>query len=154
TYRVARLWVPSQIAAIGAGGLFGFSSLVDSFTWNHVNLAAGALFVPLALEASIRFRRRPGPRQSIVLGLVLGASVLVDQDSALIAVMVAIVALVPWLFGRPKDVDPTDLSIGALVLTGPRWTRVFPLARAALVAAIVASPQLLAIKNEIDVGGP
>src|SRR6266568_4624905 len=53
-YRVARLWLPSQIAAIAAGGFFGYSVIVEFWTWNHVNLAAGALFVPLAVEAAVR----------------------------------------------------------------------------------------------------
>src|SRR6266702_84279 len=100
-YRVARLWLPSQIAAIAAGGFFGYSVIVEFWTWNHVNLAAGALFVPLAVEAAVRLRRRPGPGQAAMLGLVVGASVLVD-----------------------------------------------------LVTALVASPQLAAIADEIAVGGP
>src|SRR6266702_440553 len=59
-YRVARLWLPSQIAAIAAGGFFGYSVIVEFWTWNHVNLAAGALFVPLAVEAAPPARPRPG----------------------------------------------------------------------------------------------
>jgi hypothetical protein len=153
-YRVARLWLPSQIAAIATGAFFGLSTLVDFWTWNHVNLAAGALFVPLTLETSIRLRRRPGARQAIILGLVLGASVLVDQDSALMAAMVAVAVLLPWLFGRRAPVDPADTSSARLTLSSPRWTRLFPLAGAALVTAVVASPQLFAIAHEIKVGGP
>jgi hypothetical protein len=153
-YRVARLWLPSQVAAIAAGGFFGFSSLVDFWTWNHVNLAAGALFVPLALEAAVRLRRRPGPRQALILGLVIGASVLVDQDSALMAAMVAVAALLPWLFGRPTPSAGPDRSIAARVLSLPRWTRLLPLALAGLVSAVVASPQLFAIAHEVAVGGP
>jgi hypothetical protein len=153
-YRVARLWLPSQIGAIAAGGFFGFSVIVDFWTWNHVNLAAGALFVPLALETSVRFRRRPGPRQSIILGVVIGASVLVDQDSALMAAMVTMAALLPWLFGRPKPADPADRSTAAMVLSAPRWIRLFPLVLGALVTAVVASPQLFAIADQISLGGP
>jgi len=154
TYRVARLWLPSQVAAIAAGAFFGFSSLVDFWTWNHVNLAAGALFVPLALEAAVRLRRRPGPRQAVILGLVIGASVLVDQDSALMAAMLAAGALLPWLLGRPVPAGDADRSIAARVLSLPRWTRVIPLVLAGLVSAVVASPQLFAIAHEIAVGGP
>ncbi len=154
TYRVARLWLPSQVAAIAAGAFFGFSSLVDFWTWNHVNLAAGALFVPLALEAAVRLRRRPGPRQAVILGLVIGASVLVDQDSALMAAMLAVGALLPWLLGRPVPAGDADRSIAARVLSWPRWTRVIPLAVAGLISAVVASPQLFAIAHEVAVGGP
>ncbi len=152
-YRVARLWLRSQIAAIAAGGFFGYSVVVEFWTWNHVNLAAGALFLPMTLEAAVRMRRRPGPRQAVILGLVLGASVLVDQDSALMAAMVAVAALLPWLFGRPRPADPADRSIAARVLAARRVTRLAPVAVAALVTAVVASPQLFAIANEVAVGG-
>jgi hypothetical protein len=127
---------------------------VDFWSWNHINLAAGALFVPLTLETAVRLRRRPGPRQAITLGLVLGASVLVDQDSALMAALVAVATLLPWLFGRPKPADPADRSIAALVLRAPRLTRALPLVVAVVITAGVASPQLFAIANEIKVGGP
>ncbi len=150
-YRVARLWLPSQIAAIAAGGFFGYSVIVDYWAWVHVNLAAGALFVPMALEAAVRLRRRPGPVQALILGLVIGASVLVDQDSALMAALVAAVALLPWLFSRPVPAGPADRSIAARVLGAPRWTRLLPVTLAALVTAVVASPQLLAIAHEIKV---
>jgi hypothetical protein len=153
-YRVGRLWLRSQIAAIATGAFFGFATLVDFWTWNHINLAAGALFIPLALETSIRFRRRPGPRQAIILGLVIGAGVLVDQDSALMAAVVAVATLLPWLFGRRAPADPADKSIAARILSGPRWIRPLPLVGAALITAAVASPQLFAIKHEVDVGGP
>jgi hypothetical protein len=153
-YRVARLWLPSQIAAIAAGGFFGYSVIVDYWAWVHVNLAAGALFMPLALEAAVRLRRRPGPAQALILGLVIGASVLVDQDSALMAAMVAAAALLPWLLGRPVPADPADTSVAARILTAPRWMRLLPVTLAALAAGVMASPQLLAIAHEIKVAGP
>jgi len=152
-YRAARLWLRSQVAAIAAGGFFGFSLIVDFWTWNHINLAAGALFMPLTLEVAVRLRRRPGPKQALILGLVLGASVLVDQDSALMAALLAGAVLLPWLFGRPVPPDPADRSIAARVLSAPRWKRLGPVALAALVTAVVASPQLLAIAHEIKVAG-
>ena len=49
-YRLARLWVPSQLGAIAAGVFFGFSSMLDFQTRVHINLAAGALFLPITLE--------------------------------------------------------------------------------------------------------
>ena len=153
-YRVARLWLPSQIAAIAAGGFFGYSVIVDYWAWVHVNLAAGALFIPIALEAAVRLRRRPGPAQALILGLVIGASVLVDQDSALMAALVAAAALVPWLFSRPVPADPADTSIAARVLSAPRRTRLIPVTLAAITTAVVASPQLLAIAHEVKVAGP
>jgi hypothetical protein len=153
-YRAARLWLRSQIAAIAAGGFFGFCIIVDFWTWNHVNLAAGALFMPMTVEAAVRLRRRPGPKQALILGLVLGASVLVDQDSALMAAIIAGATLSPWLFGRPPSPDPADTSIAARVLSGPNWKRLMPVALAALVGTVVASPQLLAIAHEFRAGPP
>ena len=152
-YRVARLWLGSQVAAIAAGGFFGYSVIVDFWTWNHINLAAGALFLPVTLEAAVRFRRQPGRKQAVILGLVLGASVLVDQDSALMAAMVAVAAVLPWLFGRPKAAGPADRSDAARTLDVPRMARLRRATLAVLVTAVVASPQLLAIANEVAVGG-
>ncbi|HEX9066512.1 MAG TPA: hypothetical protein VF843_15495 [Streptosporangiaceae bacterium] len=152
-YRAARLWLP-QIAAIAAGGFFGYSVIVDFWVWNHVNLAAGALFVPMTLEAAVRLRRRPGPGQAVVLGLILGASVLVDQDSALMAAAVAAAMLVPWLFWRRQPSGPGDRSLAGRVLRAPRAARLLPLVLAGLITAIVATPQLLAIRDEARRGGP
>jgi hypothetical protein len=152
-YRVARLWLPSQIAAIAAGGFFGYSVIVVFWTWNHVNLAAGALCVPIAVEAAVRLRRRPGLGQAAVLGLVLGAAVLVDQDSALMAGIAAGAALLPLLVARPVKAGAGDRSIASRLLSAPQWARLLPLAFAGVVAAVVASPQLLAIRDEVAVGG-
>jgi hypothetical protein len=97
-YRVARLWLPSQVGAIAAGAFFGFSGLLSYQTWVHLNLAAGALFLPITLEAAIRLRRKSSPGRAVVLGLVLGATMLTDQESAVLALIIAILALLPWLF--------------------------------------------------------
>ena len=152
-YRAARLWLSSQIAAIAAGGFFGYSVIVDFWAWNHVNLAAGALFMPLTLEAAVRLRRKPGPGQAVILGVVLGASVLTDQDSALMAAMVAIAVLLPWLFSRRQPDGPAGAPIPDRVLGARRWVRLLPLGLAAVVTAIVALPQLLAIKGAVSRGG-
>ena len=61
-YRAARLWLPSQTGAIAAGAFFGLSAMLAQEDWYHVNIAVGALFLPLALEASVRLRRSPGWR--------------------------------------------------------------------------------------------
>ena len=73
-YRAARLWLRTPAGAIAAGGFFGLSSMLTWLAWYQLNLAAGVLFLPLALEAAVRLRRRPGPRQAVLLGLVLAAS--------------------------------------------------------------------------------
>ncbi len=107
-YRVARLWMPSQVGAIAAGAFFGFGGMVSYQSWVHLNLAAGALFLPITLEAAIRLRRKAGPGQALVLGLVLGAAMLVDQESAVLALILAVLALVPWLMPYLKPATDTQ----------------------------------------------
>jgi hypothetical protein len=163
-YRAARLWLAAP-GAIAAGALFGLSSMLAWQDWFHLNIALGALFLPMTLEAAVRFRRRvaappglrseeratreggasgatlrqargnsnPGLRQGVILGLVLGASVLVNQESAVMAVLLAAAALLPWL-ARNR---------GALRV----------LAGGAAVALIVASPQLVAMVQQALSGG-
>src|SRR6185437_12982010 len=111
-YRLARLWVPSQVGAIAAGAFFGFASMLDFQTWVHINLAAGALFLPITLEAAVRLRRRPGFGQAIVLGLVLGASMLTDQESAVLCLFLAGLALLPWLFALESARQPEPEPAG------------------------------------------
>ncbi|HEX4661450.1 MAG TPA: hypothetical protein VH307_28980, partial [Streptosporangiaceae bacterium] len=102
-YRAARLWLAAP-GAIAAGALFGLSSMMAWQDWYHLNIALGTLFLPMTLEAAVRLRRRqaddmgaPGLRQGVILGLVLGASVLVNQESAVMAVLLAAAVLLPWL---------------------------------------------------------
>jgi hypothetical protein len=133
-YRAARLWVPG-IGAIAAGAFFGLSSMMAYQSWYHLNLAAGALAIPVALEAAVRLRRRPGPRQAVILGVVAGASLLTDQESTFLVAIALALALAPWLVGRPG------------------WTRLRALALAGLVAAIVAAPQIVAMAQQARSGG-
>src|SRR5580704_3861514 len=100
-YRAARLWLPTPLGAIAAGGFFGLSAILTWRSWYEVNLALGALFLPMALEAAVRLRRQPGRRPAIILGVVLGAAVLTDQESAVLAGIVAGLVLVPWLARHP-----------------------------------------------------
>ena len=60
--------------------------------WYQLNLAAGAVFLPLALEAVVRLRRRPGRKQAVILGVVLAASLLTDQESFVLVVIVVLAA--------------------------------------------------------------
>jgi hypothetical protein len=134
-YRVARLWLRSQVAAIAAGAFYGLSSILTWQIWYHLNLAAGVLFVPLALEAAVRLRRRPHWGQAVILGVVLGASLLTDQESALLAWIIAALALLPWLAARPE--------VRKLALV----------AAAAVSGLVVATPQLIAMAQESAAGG-
>jgi hypothetical protein len=135
TYRAARLWLPSQAGAIAAGAFFGLSSMLTWRSWYHLNLAAGVLFFPLALEAAVRLRRRPGWRQALVLGVVLGAALLTDQEMAVLALIVAGLALAPWLLRHPSAG-----KLGAAALAG-------------VVAGLVASPQIVSVIQQTRSGG-
>jgi hypothetical protein len=141
TYRAARLWL-GQPGAIAAGALFGLSTMV---TWQdlfHLNIALGTAFLPLTLEAAVRLRRSPGRRQGIILGLVLGASVLTNQESAVVATLLAAAILVPWL-PRLLRAARSAGSVAALRT----------LLLAAGVAVVVASPQLIAMIRQVAEGG-
>ena len=134
-YRVARLWVPTQTGAVFAGAFFGLSSIMAWHAWYQLNLAAGAVFLPLALEAAVRLRRRPGRKQAVILGVVLGASLLTDQESFVLVLIVVLAALVPWL-------------------VSPAWRqRQAAAATAAVVFALVASPQIAAMVAQTLAGG-
>ena len=134
-YRVARLWLTSEVGAVAAGALFGLSTMVTFQDWFHLNIAAGTLFLPLALEAAVRLRRRPGIPRALWLGLAIGLAVLVNQESALMAALLAILALIPWLASQP--------SLGRLRDCG----------LAALTALAVASPQIAAMAWQANSGG-
>ncbi len=134
-YRVARLWLPTQAGAIAAGAFFGLSSMLSWRAWYHLNLAAGAVFFPLALEAAVRLGRRPSRRQAVILGLVLGGALLTDQEMAVLAGVVAGLALLPWL------------------IEGPRWKHLRLTGLAALTAGLFAAPQIAAIAAQVSSGG-
>ncbi len=114
-------------------------------TWQdlfHLNIALGTVFLPLTLEAAVRLRRRPGRRQGIILGLVLGASVLTNQESAVVAALLAVAILAPWLPGLLRGARSAG-SVAALRT----------LLLAAGVAVVVASPQLIAMIRQVAEGG-
>jgi 4-amino-4-deoxy-L-arabinose transferase-like glycosyltransferase len=133
-YRAARLWL-GEPGAIAAGALFGLSSMLAWQDWMHLNIALGTLFLPMTLEAVVRLRRRPGARQGVILGAVLGASLLVNQESAVMALLLVAAALLPWLIRHP------------------RMDRLRALGWGALAAAIIASPQLVAMIMQASGGG-
>src|ERR1700685_1913280 len=134
-YRAARLWLNAEIGAIVAGAVFGLSTIVTFQDWYHINIALGQLFLAVTLELIIRLRRRPCVRYGVVLGLVLGASFLVNQESTVMALLLAAGGLVPWFVRRPAA------------------RRLLPLVLAVVVAAVVASPQLIAMAQQEAAGG-
>jgi hypothetical protein len=135
-YRAAALWVRSRTGAIAAGAFFGLSSMLTSQAWDHIHTALGAVFLPLTVEAAVRLRRRPAVWRAILLGVVIGASIMVDQEATIMAAALAVLILVPWLLRRGTA---RELALAA---------------GAAVVAVVVASPQLLAMVQEAGRGGP
>ncbi len=133
-YRAARLWLPSTAGAIAAGTFFGLSAMLTWQDWYHLNIAAGSVFLPLALESAVRLRRDPSARRGVVLGLVIGASALVNQQSAVLAVIMA------------------ALAVGPPLLRGPA-ARFKAVAAGAVTAAVVASPQVIAMLQQALAGG-
>ncbi len=138
-YRVARLWLASQAGAIAAGAFFGLSTMVTQQDWYHLNIAAGEIFLPMALEAAVRLRRQPTTRRAIILGMVLGGVVLVNQESAVLAVILAGLALLPGLLPGPgRRPAPGQLKTAGL---------------AGLTAAVLGSPQVVAMAQQSLAGG-
>jgi hypothetical protein len=134
-YRAARLWLSSRTGALAAGAFYGLSSMLAFQDWTHLNIALGAVSLPATLEAAVRLRRQPGRRQAVVLGVVLGASVLVNQETAVMAAIIAVLALAGWLVRRPSRGKSAAVAL------------------AALVALVLASPQLIAMIGQARAGG-
>jgi hypothetical protein len=165
-YRVARLWLRSETGAIAAGGFFGLSSIMAWHAWYQLNLAAGVLFLPLALEAAVRLRRNPSWRRAALLGLVMAGCLLTDQESAVLMLMLVAPVLLTWLVRAPRAAALA--RIPGLAETGwltrraarepapapPDWRRRLCLTGlAGAVMLLVASPQIAAMVAETHSGG-
>jgi hypothetical protein len=137
-YRVARLWLPTRAGAIAAGAFFGLSAMLTYQAWYHLNISYGAALLPVTLEAAVRLRRKPAIGQAAILGVVLGASVLVNPETAVMALVLAALALIPWLAA----------SRAAATLRN----RLEATAAAGVVGIVVAGPQLLAMYSEARSG--
>ena len=157
-YRAARLWLPSQTGAIAAGGFFGLSSIMAWHAWYQLNLAAGALFMPLALEAAVRLRRNPGRKQAVILGVIAGGSLLTDQESFVFVLILIAGVLVPWLAGpllrRARVPGWRPRRPVAAAGDGPGLlARLAAAGLAAAVALVLASPQIAAMVAQTRSGG-
>jgi len=139
-YRAARLWL-NEVGAIVAGAFFGLSSMLLWQNWYHVNIAIGTIFLPVTIEAAVRLRRNPRMSTAVVLGIAIGASILVNQESTVVALIMALVILLPWLIAAV-------IRDRALALRAIR-----PLAVGALVSLIVASPELIGMLQQVNAGG-
>jgi len=139
-YRAARLWL-NVPGAIAAGAFFGLSSMLAWQNWYHVNISVGTVFLPLTLECAVRLLRRPGTRPAVALGLVLGASILVNQETTVVAIFLAAAILIPWIAGK--------LIRDRAALRPAIW----PLTLGGLIALAVASPELIAMAAQLRSGG-
>jgi hypothetical protein len=133
-YRAARLWLATMTGAIAAGAFYGLATMQVWQDWYHLNIALGALFFPMALETAVRLRRRPGTGRAAILGVVLGTSFLVNQESAIMALLVAVPVVAVWL-ARSR-------SLAALRRT----------ALTAGITALIASPQIVAMAQQAAAG--
>jgi hypothetical protein len=139
-FRLARLWLNAP-GSIAAGAIFGLSSMVLWQVWYHINISLGLIFVTLTIEAAVRLRRSQKIGPAIGLGAALGAAVMTSQEGAAIALLLALVILAPWLIDK-------------LVRDRPTLRRMLlPLGVGAVVALVIASPQLIAMAQQIAAGG-
>jgi hypothetical protein len=139
-FRAARLWLNAP-GAIAAGAFFGLSSMMLWQNWYHINIAVGLIFLPITIEAAVRLRRTQKIAPAVWLGVALGAAVMTSQEGAAIALLIAFVILVPWIIGKLVN-DRASLRRALL-----------PLGIGAVVALVIASPQLIAMAQQIASGG-
>ena len=139
-YRAAKLWL-NEPGAIVAGAFFGLASMLLWQNWYHVNIAIGTIFLPVTIEAAVRLKRNPRIASAVILGIALGASILVNQESTVVALLLAIVILIPWL-------------VGAVIRNREQFRRAIkPLGLGALIGFVIALPQLIGMLQQIIAGG-
>jgi len=122
-WRAARLWLSGWLGPVAAGAFYGLSGMLAFQDWYHQHTAAGCVFLPLTLEAAVRLKRAPTVRRGVILGVVLGASMLVDQEFSVLAVALAALVVIPWLARRPGATAYRAALVGAItsvVVAGPQ----------------------------------
>jgi hypothetical protein len=153
-YRAARLWLPGQLGPIAAGAFLGLSSEIAWHAWFQLNISAGVLFLPIALEAAIRLRRTPRWPQALFLGLAVAGSLLSDQQSAVLVIILVAVILLPWLLGASGWdgwAGPDPGSAGTPAQSGR--TKLAMTGLAVVIGGVVASPQIAAMVAQTKSGG-
>ena len=180
-YRVALLWL-GRAGALAAGALYGLAPMLDWQVWFHLNIAAGMVLLPAALGAAVRLRRSGRRRDAVLLGVVLGVSVLINQETALLAGAIAGAVLIAavatgWLTSSPIRTE-SSVPIGEEDRGGATVKRagagragagragagkagagkagagkVAAAGLAVAVALAVASPQLIAMAQQARSGG-
>jgi hypothetical protein len=122
-YRLARLWLPGLAGPLAAGAFFGLSGMVTFQAWAHIHTAAGIVLLPLTVEAAVRLRRGPTIRRGVILGIMPGAAMLIDQEFAVLAVILAALVLLPWLVdhhGRAQLRALAAAAVTTLVISLPQ----------------------------------
>jgi hypothetical protein len=122
-YRLARLWLPGLAGPLAAGAFFGLSGMVTFQAWAHIHTAAGIVLLPLTLEAAVRLRRGPTIGRGVILGIMPGAAMLIDQEFAVLAVILAALVLLPWLVdhhGRAQLRALAAAAVTTLVISLPQ----------------------------------
>jgi hypothetical protein len=122
-YRLARLWLPGLVGPLAAGAFFGLSGMVAFQAWAHIHTAAGIVLLPLTMEAAVRLRRGPTIRRGVILGIMPGAAMLIDQEFAVLAVILAALVLLPWLVdhhGRAQFRALAAAAVTTLVISTPQ----------------------------------
>src|SRR5258707_1149627 len=136
---IAASW--PRFTYLADGPFLGLSTMPLWKKWYHVNMALGTIFLPMTIEAAVRFRRHPRMASAIALGVALGASILINQESTIVALVIAALTLVPWLVAAA-------VRNRALLRQAIK-----PLAVGALVGLVVAGPELIAMLQQIIGGG-
>jgi len=135
-YALGRTIGLPRTASWVVGCLWGFSIITLWRTSLHLNFGAGMVMLPVIMAFAVRYERDHARRDALLLGAALGATALIDPTMALFGAM----AVGVWIL------------ISGLSGSGWRcWGVGVVLAGA--VALVVASPQLIMMKNAADAGG-
>jgi hypothetical protein len=125
-----------RAAAWVAGGLYGFSIIVDWRTQFHLNFGFATPLVPLGLLFAVRFGRTYARRDALLGGVLVGLILLTDQIMALLCVV------------------GVGLWVVVAAIADRKWKPWLRFAAWAAVAALViGSPQLAMMARAASNGG-
>lgn len=136
-YRLALALGLSRTVALATGVLYGCSAQLVYRADVHFNFAVGALVPPLALLLFVRFHQTKKLRYAVLSGGALGAGMMLDPTS----VVFAAIAGATYALGvalRSSRAELRPLGIGLLVVGASAFA--------------FASPQLVAMKKQVDAG--
>ena len=149
-YRAARLWLRTPAGAVAAGGLFGLSSMVDLAGLVSAQPGRGRAVLAAGPGGRGAAAPTPGPpgRRCCWAWCWPAAT---DQETAVLTGILVVLALAPWLAGRPRrDAVSGDPAGGG----APTRTRKLAVTAAAVAVALAAaSPQIVAMVVQSRSGG-